>query len=171
MSQHPKHKKGFSMTRATHVLVLANRTTDSDALLDALRARAARGPATFTLVVPEITTAARGRLESALQRMTEEGLAVTGKLANGDPMVALVENYDPKLHDEVIVATLPTGSSAWLGIDLPHRITRHTGAPVHHVVVEQPRQHPVLTPVEEAHHEAHHAPGPMSAIGSLFPRP
>lgn len=158
------------MTRATHVLVLANRTADSDGLLDALRARAARGPATFTLVVPESTTAARGRLEGALQRMTDGGLAVTGKVANGDPMVALVESYDPRVHDEVIVATLPTGSSAWLGIDLPHRITRHTGDPVHHVVVEQPRHHPVLTPVEEAHHEAHHRPGPLSAISGLFPQ-
>jgi hypothetical protein len=45
--------------------------------------------------------------------------------------------------DDIVVSTLPTGSSRWLGLDLPHRLEKLTSVPVHHVV-SQPRR-PVHT--------------------------
>jgi len=40
------------LQESAHVLVVANRTADSDELLAALDERAQRGPARFTLLVP-----------------------------------------------------------------------------------------------------------------------
>ena len=40
----------------------------------------------------------------------------------------MVDAYDPRRHDEVLVSTLPPSISHWLGIDLPARIGRATGA-------------------------------------------
>ena len=120
-----------------NVLVVANRTADSPELLDALRARAARGPATFTLVLPkngaDRATADR-MLGGALDRMREAGLAVEGRVGDSDPLVAVQEAWDPSRFDDVIVSTLPTNSSRWLLIDLPHRVAKVTGASVAHVV-------------------------------------
>ena len=47
--------------------------------------------------------------------------------------------WDPAKFDEIVVSTLPTGTSKWLQIDLPHRVERITGMPVEHVVAS-PRQ-------------------------------
>jgi hypothetical protein len=125
------------MSWKTKVLVVANQTAESQELLDAMRARAARGPTEFVLVLPRRGTgheAAALTLEDALERMLEAGLAVNGLVGDSDPLVAVREAWDPSRFDEVIVSTLPTNSSRWLLIDLPHRIAKVTGATVTHVV-------------------------------------
>jgi hypothetical protein len=124
----------------TNVLVVANQTAESAELLDAMRARAARGPATFVLVLPRKGTgheAAALALEDAVQRMLEAGLSVSGLVGDSDPLVAVREAWDPSRFDEVIVSTLPTHSSRWLLIDLPHRVAKVTGASVTHVVAPE----------------------------------
>jgi GABA permease len=125
------------MTWKANVLVVASKTADSDELLEALRARVARGPAEFMLVLPQNgtdRTSALVALEGALARMREAGLVVTGEVGDCDPLVAVGEAWDPGRFDEVIVSTLPTHSSRWLLIDLPHRVANLTGASVTHVV-------------------------------------
>lgn len=131
------------MPWTTKLLVLANRTVDSDALCDAIIARAAAGPVQVTLVAPassgpgshqERRAATAQRLERALQRLVEAGVPVEGVVGDADPMVALQDAWDPRRFDEVIVATLPTGTSRWLAADMPHRVARFTGARVTHVV-------------------------------------
>ena len=135
------------------VLVVANVTAASDELLEAVRARAAREPAEFTLVVPATGGGKRGReaakaqLSAALERMREAGVEVKGRVADPDPVVAVRDAWDPAKFDEVIVSTLPTGASKWLLVDLPHRVQRLTDAPVTHVVAQErkavtPRQPP-----------------------------
>jgi hypothetical protein len=129
------------------ILVVANRTADSDELLAALRDR---GNARFELVVPATTTGgvAAGRrlaeeqLASALERMREAGLEAEGKVGDPDPYVATRETWDPARFDEIVVSTLPTGTSKWLQADLPHRVERTTGAPVRHVVASERRATP-----------------------------
>ena len=126
------------MAWQTRALVVANRTADSDQLLEALESRARSGPIAFTLVVPCGPTGrdeARARLEDAVARMRSRGLEVEGSLGgDSDPIVAAHEAWDPNAMDEIVVCTLPTGVSKWLQLDLPHRIAKLTDAPVTHVV-------------------------------------
>ena len=125
----------------TSVLVVANVTAASDDLLAALTARAEQGPAEFTLLLPATgghARDARRELNRALERLRAAGLEVTGSVGDADPVVAVHEAWDPRRYDEVVVSTLPTGSSRWLQIDLPHRIERLTDVPVRHVVSKPP---------------------------------
>src|SRR5215207_7684656 len=107
------------------VLVVANVTASSDELLDALRERSAAGACRFTLVMPGTGADRHERLDAALERMREAGL------------------------DNVEVSTLPTGSSRWMGLDLPHRLEKLTSVPVRHVVSQPPRPEVHIEPVPE----------------------
>lgn len=155
------------MSWTTNVLVMANVTADSDELLAALTARAARGAASFSLIVPPAHAGASGRvaaqerLERALARGHEAGLEITGWLADSDPIVAVTEAFDPRSFDEILVSTLPAGTSRWLRVDLPHRVSRLTGVPVTHVVCEQPRA--------PARAETRAAPRPAGVLSPLAP--
>ena len=122
------------------LLVVANVTAESDELIDCLRDRASQGACRFTLIMPASGAEARERLAAALERMREADLEnVDGKVGDPDPVVAVMEIWDPMKFDEIIVSTLPTGSSRWLGLDLPHRLEKLTAVPVRHVV-SKPRQ-------------------------------
>jgi len=123
------------------LLVVANVTAESDELIDCLRDRAEQGACRFTLVMPATGAEARTRLDTALERMRSAGLDnVEGKVGDPDPVVAVMDLWDPMKFDEVIVSTLPTGSSRWLGLDLPHRLEKLTSVPVRHVVSRPPRE-------------------------------
>jgi hypothetical protein len=150
------------MAWQTNVLVLASRTADSDELVAALRDRAERGACSFTLVSPRETGEGHERLERAHKRLEEAGLNVKGSLADPDPMLALTEAWDPRQYDEIVVCTLPTGASRWLQVDLPHRIERHTGVPVTHVIAAEPRPEPAVVHVEPTE-----KPGVLSPLGPL----
>jgi GABA permease len=131
------------MPWTTKLLVIANRTIDSDEIRDAIVGRAAAGPVQVTLVAPassgagsahERRAATEQRLQRALQRLSDAGVAAQGVVGDADPMVAVQEAWDPRRFDEVIVATLPTGASRWMAANLPRRVERFTGARVTHVV-------------------------------------
>ena len=123
------------------LLVVANVTAASDELLECLRERAARGACRITLVMPASGAEARLRLDEALERMRAAGLDnVEGSVGDPDPVVAAMDVWDPMRFDEVVVSTLPTGSSRWLGLDLPHRLEKLTSVPVHHVVARPARE-------------------------------
>jgi hypothetical protein len=123
------------------LLVVANVTAESEELHDSLRERAEQGACRFTLIMPASGAAARERLDSALARMRAAGLDnVEGSVGDPDPVVAVMEIWDPMKFDEVIVSTLPTGSSRWLGLDLPHRLEKLTSVPVRHVVSKPQRE-------------------------------
>lgn len=134
------------------VLVVANVTADSDELLEALRARAQRGPTRFTLLMPATggvrggREAAERRLEAALERLRGAGLEIEGQIGDPDPMVAVQEAWDPTAFDDIVVSTLPTGASKWLLVDLPHRVERLTGVHVAHVVATEKKEPPPSAP-------------------------
>src|SRR4051794_2070190 len=129
------------MAWQTRALVIANRTADSEELIEALEGRARSGPVAFTLLVPcgpSGRDEARARLESAVADMRERGLEVEGSLGrDSDPIVAAHEAWDPNAMDEIVVCTLPTGVSRWMQLDLPPRIAKLTDAPVTHVVARE----------------------------------
>lgn len=122
------------MAFRTKLLVVANQTVDSDELLTTLRERASRGPISVTLVVPQDNQAGLAhRLVTALDRLHADGIEAEGMLGDVDPVVAVLEVWDPRNFDEVVVSTLPSGTSRWLAIDVPRRIQRMTDAQVTHV--------------------------------------
>jgi hypothetical protein len=126
----------------TKLLVVANRTVDSDELHAALEARADAGPIRVTLLVPQDTQGGQGRrLRTALERLNAAGIDAEGMLGDTDPAVAVMEAWDPRRWDEVIVVTLPSGASKWLAFAVPHRIAKITDVPVTHVEAEEPRAH------------------------------
>ena len=131
------------MPWTTKLLVIANRTVDSDALCDAIVGRAAAGPVEVMLVAPASSgpgsqhdrrAATAERLHRALRRLSDAGVPAQGIVGDADPMLAVQDAWDPRSFDEVIVATLPTGTSRWLAADLPRRVERLTGARVTHIV-------------------------------------
>jgi hypothetical protein len=119
----------------TKLLVVANQTVDSDELYDALHERAGRGPLSVTLLVPQDQQAGSAhRVNAALERLHAAGIEAEAMLGDVDPACAVIEVWDPRRWDEVVVSTLPTGTSRWLRIDLPRRIGRAVDAPVTHIV-------------------------------------
>jgi hypothetical protein len=124
-----------------HVLVVANLTATSEELLRALRERSEAGACRFTLVTPRSGPESDQLLADALKAMTDAGLEkVEGHVGNSDPVVAVMDVWDPMKFDEIVVSTLPTGSSRWLGIDLPRRLERLTSVSVRHVESKPPAE-------------------------------
>jgi hypothetical protein len=127
----------------TTILVLANKTAGSEELFAALAARAAKGPIRLELVAPpdapgpDGRAEAQARLDQALARAAEAGWEATGRVGPPDALGAVLDAYDPRRHDEIIISTLPPSVSHWLGIDLPARVARSTNALVSHVAVPE----------------------------------
>jgi hypothetical protein len=153
------------------VLVVANVTGSSPELIEALKDRAAHDVCAFTLLIPATgggtggREAAARRLAEALERMQGEDLEVEGKVGDPDPVAAVSDVWDPGEFDEAIVSTLPTGSSKWLAIDLPHRVEKMTGVQVTHVVARPPKEEVRAEPVPEAERY-----GVLSPFAALVPK-
>jgi hypothetical protein len=125
------------MESAARVLVVANKTAATPALLDAVRERAAKGPCEFTLLVPNTThglhkvvdpedqsqSEAEATLELAIPLLEEAaGGHVDGMIGVPEPLAAVQDAVNLHGFDEIIVSTLPTRVSKWLRLDLPHKI-------------------------------------------------
>ena len=124
-----------SATKA-RVLVVANRTAATPTLLEAVRERAARGPAAFTLLVPSsahglhqlVDPEDQGRseaedvIELALPLLEEAaGAPVEPMVGVHEPLAAIQDAVNLHGFDELIISTLPTRVSRWLKLDLPHK--------------------------------------------------
>jgi len=132
-----------------HVLVVANRTAATPALLDAVRARAEAGPADFHLVVPdpEHPHLRAAHDHSAGDKVLALALPLIREASGGhadgsvsirhDPMDAIEEALIAGDFDEIILATLPRRVSHWLHVDLPSRVA-HLGLPLTTVVAGEP---------------------------------
>ena len=118
------------------VLVVANRTAATPALIEAVRERASRGPCTFTLLVPNTAHGlhrlvdpedqTRGEAEETLDLavpLLEDaaGSLVEGIVGDAEPLAAIQDAVNLHGFDEIIISTLPTRVSRWLRLDLPHK--------------------------------------------------
>jgi hypothetical protein len=127
------------MAWRSRLLVVANQTATSDELHAFLARRRAEGPVDVTLLLAAerngaaATELAAARLAEALTRMDDAGIVCVGVFADADPFVAACEAYHPDAFDEIVVSTLPVGSSRWLAVNTPQRIQHATGARVTHV--------------------------------------
>jgi hypothetical protein len=121
-------------------LVVANRTTRSDELIDALKEKATDHRHLFVVVVPQeggggvAASAARGRLGQLRERGRLESLVMAGMVGDPDPYVATMNALDLFRIDEVIISTLPETRSGWMRAHLVERVSKSTPIPVEHVV-------------------------------------
>jgi hypothetical protein len=134
----------------TRVLVVAHRTAATPPLLDAVRVRAAKGPARFTLLVPnsahglhkvidaEDQDAAEAQqvLDDALPKLSQAaGGPVEGLVGDPDPSAAIQDALNLRGFDEIIISTLSPRVSRWLKLDLPSKVSG-MGLPVTTVTPE-----------------------------------
>jgi hypothetical protein len=129
------------------VLVVADRTADSPDLVAALRERADRSAAGFTLLVPAVPHGlawaadmkagwpeAVARAERAAERIRGAGLALEEVIVGDpDPFAAVGDALHARRFDAVIVSMLPRSISKWLAMGLPARLRRSVEVPVHEV--------------------------------------
>jgi hypothetical protein len=124
----------------SNVLVVANETVISKELLDRVRTRAAKGPASFLIVAPQSSDVpspeAARRLRRALSELRSEGIEAHGQVVHPDPFTATMEATHDERVDEIIVSTFPSAHSGWMRRDLIERLRSETGLPVDHVVSE-----------------------------------
>jgi hypothetical protein len=120
------------------VLVVAHKTAATPALIEAVRDRAQRGPAAFTLLVPnpahglhalvdpedQEESGGQTVLDLAIPLLEEAaGGPVEGLVGDPSPMNAIQDAINIHGFDEVIISTLPARVSKWLKLDLPSKIT------------------------------------------------
>jgi hypothetical protein len=120
------------------VLVVAHKTAATQPLLEAVRERAQRGPAKFTLLVPNPAHGlhkvvdpedqgageARTVLEVALPKLSDAaGASVEGMIGDADPVAAVHDAINLQGYDEVIISTLSPRLSRWLRLDLPSKVS------------------------------------------------
>jgi hypothetical protein len=125
-----------SSEATARVLVVANRTAATPALIEAVRERAQRGPATFTLLVPSSAhglhqlvdpedqgrSEAEDTIELALPLLEEAaGKPVEPMVGVHEPLAAIQDAVNLHGFDELIISTLPKRVSKWLKLDLPHK--------------------------------------------------
>jgi hypothetical protein len=127
-----------------NVLVVANQTLSSAPLLERIRARAQRGPASFLIIAPQghdyANQAEAGRrLRRLVAELRSEGIEAHGQIAHPDPHTAAMQAVHDERVDEIIVSTFPGQRSGWLRRDLVARLRSDAGVPVDHVVSEPDR--------------------------------
>ena len=117
------------------ILIVANRTAATPALIDAVRKCASEAACQFTLLVPRTfwdadTEESAVTLELAIPLLEEAaGGHVESLIGDTDPFTAVTGALEQGDYDEIIISTLPARVSRWLHLDLPARVQR-LGLPV-----------------------------------------
>jgi uncharacterized membrane-anchored protein len=135
-------ERAVHVSGLARVLVVANKTAASPALVEAVRARAAAGPAEYVMLVPNPAHLAFDRISSdvhegeellsgalpALERAA--GTDIEGRVAmSPNAYDDIVTELETRSYSEIILETVPTHVSHWLHVDLPERIA-HLGYPL-----------------------------------------
>ena len=119
------------------ILVVANKMAATPALVEAVRERAAAGPAGFFMLVPNPGHLAFDRVSQDVHEGAEvlavalppleeaAGAEIRGRVATSpnayDDIVSELSSGD---YDEIILETPPSNVSHWLHVDLPQRIAQ-----------------------------------------------
>jgi hypothetical protein len=133
-----------------HILVVANETSGSRALVDLIQEKAEGDSVRVTVLSPVTQphqgyvvyydtrrATARRRLDRTLEKLREAGVPATGIVVEADPVSALRDAIDQLQPDEVIVSTHPQKQSGWLRRNLVDQMRRVAGSlPFEHVVVD-----------------------------------
>lgn len=129
-----------------NVLVIANQTVVGAPLLEKIRERAKRSPASFLIICPQSDLSmsahpdAERRLRLVLGILRSEAIDVHGQVAHPDPYTAAVHAIQDERVNEIIVSTFPGEKmSGWLRGHLIERLRKDTKLPVEHVEVPPER--------------------------------
>jgi hypothetical protein len=145
------------------ILVVADKTADSQDLIAALRLQAERTPTRFTLLVPAVPHGlawaadmkagwadAVARADRASAWIRRAGLDLEETIVGDpDPFAAVGDVLHAREFDELVVSVLPHGVSKWLALGLPARLRRSVDLPVRQVTAHQ-RRSPAQVPPREA---------------------
>jgi len=129
------------------VLIVANETAGGEHLRAEVSRLMKLGANNFTLLVPatrprgtltytegEAHAIASERMAHAVTALSALGADIEGVVGIERPMDAVLDILLERHFDEIIVSTLPHGISRWLRMDLPARVARASGLPVHHII-------------------------------------
>jgi hypothetical protein len=122
-----------------NVLVIANETVLGRPLLERIRERARRSPASFLIICPQSDPTqsehpeAERRLRRALAVLRGEGLDVHGQVAHPDPYTAIMHAVHDERVNEIVISTFAGERSGWLRRDLVDRVQKDTELPVEHI--------------------------------------
>jgi hypothetical protein len=123
-------------------LVIANKTSTGEELIEFLKGKASDGEHLFIAVVPQADGSgdsarqARAKLAQMLDRLSQAGLLSSGMIGDPDPYTAAINALELFRVDEVVISTLPDERSGWLRAHLIERVSGATSAKVEHVVVD-----------------------------------
>jgi hypothetical protein len=136
--------------RSKQILVVANETVVSPALVDLIEQKAEEGPVYVTVLAPvnqprqgyvvyydTRRAAARRRLEKTLELLRSAGVPADGIVVESDPVSALQDAIHQLEPDEIVVSTHPQQKSGWLRRNAVEQMRRVAGdLPFQHVVVD-----------------------------------
>jgi hypothetical protein len=138
-----------------HIVVIANETSSSQALIELIEEKAAQGPVQVTVVSPVTQprqgyvvyydtrrAAARRRLDRTLDTLRAAGVPATGAVVETDPVSALRDAINQLEPDEIIVSTHPQKQSGWLRRNMVDQMRSVAGElPFEHIVVDLDAEH------------------------------
>ena len=137
------------------IVVVANETVVSPALVELLEQKAADGAVRVVVVAPvhqprqgyvvyydTRRAAARRRLDKTLDLLRKAGVPATGVVVEADPVAALRDAIAQLEPDEIVVSTHPQQQSGWLRRNAVDQMRRVAGdIPFEHVVVDLAAEH------------------------------
>ena len=146
-----------SSSAPARVLIVAHKTAATPGLIEAVRQRAARGPAQFTLLVPNPAHGLHKVVDPEDQESSEAdqvlalaiplledaaGSPVEGMIGVPSPLEAIHHAINIHGYDEIIISTLPTKVSKSLRLDLPSKAAG-LGLPVTTITAKEREAAPV----------------------------
>ena len=81
---------------------------------------------------------ARSRLDVGIGQLRQLGAEVDGAVGDANPLKAIEDALTQRRCEEIILSTLPSGVSRWLGQDLPHKVKRKFKVPLTVVTASRP---------------------------------
>jgi hypothetical protein len=122
-------------------LVVANLTSAAPELVERLKAMAEEGdkPVRYVLIVPQDGTEgervreARQRGRRLLASLDDAGIVAAGMIGDPDPYTAIMNAVQYFYVHDILISTLPEGSSQWVADKLVERVRDATHLPVEHI--------------------------------------
>jgi GABA permease len=133
------------------ILIVANHTATSSALISELCIYAKRGPVDFHLVVPALNShlrhwlsdtddavsAARRRAADAQTVLSSHGLPITVEIGDSVPLLAIGDALSQFAADEIVISTPPPNRLHWLEHNLVELARSDFDVPVRHVIASE----------------------------------